>query len=142
MGYQADVVGMVRIRQIYSRKGRNYVAITIPTGIMDLWGWEPGDRLWYYPTKNKGLMMVKVQHSMELMPQFDESAMPDAKPVRGPRPGSLEARALEIEQEVDAMASSLAQRMKTRGGPTHPYLLDKLRKQREIQKKQLKRRRR
>ena len=109
MGYEADVVGMIRIRQVYSRNGRNYVAITVPTGIMDLFGWQPGDRLWYYPTTNKGLMMVKVQHSMELMPAFDPLAMPKAKAVRGPRPGSRLEQGLLAEQALSEATDRLVE---------------------------------
>lgn len=100
-----NAVGVLVLKQVYSRAGHNYFAITIPTGIIDALHWEPGMLLQYYPTKDGGMKLINVHEAMKVLDaiEFRPEAVTAPKEVRGPRPGSF----AEIQQNTDARMAAI-----------------------------------
>lgn len=102
-----NAVGVLVLKQIYSRLGHNYMGITIPTGIVDALGWEPGMLLQYYPTKDFGMKLIAVAEAIKDK-EFEPRLTAETKPVRGPRPGSLAERQVEVDTKVSKMLDRLS----------------------------------
>lgn len=100
-------VGVLVLKQVYSRMGHNYCAITIPTGILDVLGWEPGILLTYYPTKDRAMKLIAVTDSNG-DPEFDPNRIATSKPFRAPRPGSF----AESQAVVDTKVAGMFQRLR------------------------------
>jgi hypothetical protein len=106
----SQVVGQLKIRQVYSRRGENYCAISMPPAIMRLLGWGPGDMLQYFPTTDGGMKIIPLNQVMNNIAEYDEEAA-RIKPreLRGPRPDSLAERELEIERQTEGLIRQLSE---------------------------------
>lgn len=103
MPRDAQLMGFVKLRQIYSRSGHNYVAMTVPIGVARFLGWKPGTFLSFHITKDGGL---KLMPQTTLVPVFDDihpGTIAGGDDVRGPRPGSVAARELEVSDHLEEM---------------------------------------
>jgi hypothetical protein len=132
MAREGSRTGTVKIRQVYSKEGRNYCALTIPIVIMDLMGWAPGDVLAFYPTDSggvKGLGLVRQADWMtSLMPDFDREAVANVTRKRGPRPGSIAAQEIAVDDRMQAVLREIdekdAARMKKAGSRVKTWVED------------------
>lgn len=101
-------VGTILLRQVYSRLGRNYYAITVPAGIIEVLGWEPGILLHYYPTKDNAMKIISVAELTARDKEFDVAKTPQPKQERGPREGSF----AEIQAHTDAKLTAMEESLK------------------------------
>lgn len=108
MARESLCIGHLKLRQQYNRQGYNYFVIGVPASIVQFLGWEPGRYLTYYPTKDKGLKLrMEDGGQMTTGEDLDPRAIKQGEPVRGVRPGSMAARALEVESELEGFMKRL-----------------------------------
>lgn len=96
--------GQVRIRQVYSRRGKSYCAITLPIATMKLLKWEPGQLLSYYPTTKGGLGFILATDLLNQLDDFDEAGSvreSKGEPWKEPREGSMDDSLLRRSVDVD-----------------------------------------
>lgn len=104
-------IATVKIRQIYSRNGKVYCCVTMPTRVMTAYGWKPGDFLVAYPTKGRALKFV---HQEDVAPpDYDRSFKPGPDDLKPPKPGSwaeVEEKSIRrteaLLEDIEAMAQS------------------------------------
>lgn len=99
--------GFLRLRQVYSRAGHNYCAISMPAGLMDYLGWQPGTMLFYYPTKDGGMMLMPEEAAMKGFPNYDVESESAPDKLRRARPGSIAEREEIVDQELRNMEGEL-----------------------------------
>lgn len=112
--------GQVRIRQVYSRRGKSYCAITLPIAAMKLLKWMPGQILTYYPTKRGGLGFVLATDLLMGLGDFDPSVgerEARGEEWKGPRENSYQERSVEVDDTVAGWQASLSEDRRARQQP-------------------------
>lgn len=107
MARSKSSVGTILLRQVYSRLGRNYYAITVPAGIVEVLGWKPGILLHYYPTKDNAVKFISVADLTARDREFDVAKTPQPKEERGPRTGSFAEIQANADRKLAAIEESL-----------------------------------
>lgn len=98
--------GVVKIRQVYSRAGYNYYAVTLSRGLIEALGWTGGMYLMFYPTKDGGVKFLPRDRVSDVFEDVDTEAIKasgQAVPERGPRPGSVAFAEMRGHQRIDEM---------------------------------------
>lgn len=108
MSRESKAIGAVMLRQVWSKAGRNYFAVTMSNAAVELLGWRPGEMLNMWPASDGTMRYNRLG---EPMTDVHEKAH-NFQTVRGTRPGSIEERELEVEQTMTKLAESMARRAK------------------------------
>lgn len=113
MPRESMTAGNLKIQQKHTRQGKPLCFVPIPMAAMEVLGWQPGQWLTYYPTKGRELVLVSQgQALLHVSPDYDLSTQPEPKPLLGVRPGSVEARRIEVETELEGMMAARLNRRK------------------------------
>jgi hypothetical protein len=108
-GRESYATGTLKIRQVYIRTGHSICALTIPAAVLKHLGWKPNTLMTYYPTVAGELVIVPHgQVLAHVSPDYDRRGEPEADEIRGPRPGSIAARELEVDDHMQELHERVA----------------------------------
>lgn len=99
MSRASNAIGALKLRQVYSREGKPYFAVTVPRAVMELLGWQPGEMLTFWPASDGTLRYGKLG---TVMTDVNERAHA-YESFKGAREGSIEARRAEVEDTLEKL---------------------------------------
>lgn len=113
MPRESTASGNVKIQQRHSRLGQPYCSIPIPAAVMELLEWQPGMYVTYYPTKAGELVIVRQDAVLHhVFPDYDFRAAAVPREWLGPKRGSVQQAAVEVEEQYDVLADLLTGKLK------------------------------